>query len=149
MMIRATTVAAALALAACQGSTPSEPLAAPEARAPSPAAAVTDDVVVGVRGGATTLRAGQALAVALPSNGSTGYVWRLGAFDEAVLKRGVPFGVETSNPKPDGMVGVPGETQWRFVAGARGSTTLEFAYGRPWETGAEPAETARFTVTVE
>ncbi len=144
MMIRATTVAAALALAACQGATPS----APESRGPSPAAAATDDVVVGVRGGATTLRAGQTLTIALPSNSSTGYAWQVGAFDEAVLKRGVPFGVETSNPKPDGMVGVPGETQWRFVAGAPGSTTLEFAYGRPWETGAAPAETARFTITV-
>ena len=145
-MIKSAALAATtLALAACQGSAPAEPMAAPEAASPATAAG---GVVVGVRGGATVLRPGQTLSIALPSNGSTGYAWRVGAFDEAVLKRATPFGEEVTNARPAGMVGVPGETQWRFDAGSPGTTTLEFAYGRPWETGVAPAETARFTVTV-
>ena len=146
MIHTAALAAATLALAACQGSAPAEPMAAPEAASPETAAG---GVVVGVRGGATVLRQGQTLSIALPSNGSTGYAWRVGAFDEAVLKRGAPFGQEITKPHPDGMVGVPGETQWRFEAATAGHTTLEFAYGRPWETGVAPAETARFTVTVQ
>ena len=106
-------------------------------------------MVAGVRDGSTLLRPGQTLSISLPSNSSTGYAWQVGTFDEEVLKRAAPSGVEVTNPRPAGMVGVPGETQWRFEAVSPGAITLEFAYTRPWETGAAPAETARFTITVQ
>jgi inhibitor of cysteine peptidase len=107
-----------------------------------------EGIVVGVRDGETRLRSGQTLAIALPSNGSTGYAWRLAEFDSAILARGEPFGNEVTNAHPVGTVGVPGETRWQFRATARGQTTLVFAYARPWEAGTRPAETARYTVTV-
>lgn len=114
----------------------------------TPVSQPASGIVAGVRDGETALRTGQTLSVALPSNGSTGYVWRLAGFDEKVLGRGEPFGAEVTRAHPEGMVGVPGETRWQFRAVARGRTTLVFTYSRPWETNARPAETARYEVTV-
>ena len=104
--------------------------------------------LVGIANGSAALRPGQRLSVALPSNGSTGYVWSLAGFDPAVLKRGAPFGEEATDPHAAGMVGVGGQTHWWFEAAAPGTTTLVFTYGRPWEKDAAPAETARYTITV-
>ena len=104
--------------------------------------------LVGIANGSATLRPGQSLSVALPSNGTTGYVWQLADFDAAVLKRGEPFGQEITDPHAAGTVGVGGQTHWRFEAAAPGTTTLVFTYGRPWEKDAAPAETARYTITV-
>ena len=92
-------------------------------------------IIEGQRGGNTVLHPGQTLSIALPSNASTGYGWSLAAFDGGVLTRGAPFGQEVTDPHPAGMVGVPGRTQWNFVAAAPGTTTLRFAYARPWGKG--------------
>lgn len=134
MMRTAGVAAVLLGLAACQstGATPS----------------VAEDAVVAVRDEQTMLRPGQALAIALPSNGSTGYSWSLADFDETLLMRAEPFGQEVTDAHPAGMVGVPGQTHWRLVALAPGQTTLVFSYGRPWEASAPAAETARFAITV-
>lgn len=128
-----------LCLTACQGAV------APGG--PRPDAQVAG-AVEAVRDGVTELRPGQSLRIALPSNSSTGYSWSVGAFDEAVLTRSQPFGQQATDAHPAGMVGVGGQTHWRFVAAAPGETTLTFGYGRPWEKDTAPTETARFTIRV-
>lgn len=127
--------ACALSLAACETS--------------SDARAAPSDVVVGVRDGITVLKPGQSLTIALPSNGSTGYSWSLGAYDEAVLKPGQPFRESRTDPHPAGMVGVGGQTHWTFTAGRPGETVLTFSYARAWERDTPPAETARYQIKVE
>jgi inhibitor of cysteine peptidase len=138
-MTRAALLTAALfGLAACQ----------------SPGAALTEgaqtagETVVAVRDGETVLSPGQTLSIALPGNSSTGYAWTVGDFNEAVLSRGEPFGQHVTDAHPAGMVGVPGQTQYRFVAKTPGQTTVVFKYGRSWEPDAAPADTARYTITV-
>lgn len=135
-------VLAGLCLTGCQAATASS------TTADALTTASTTASVEAVRDGATSLRPGQALSVALPSNGSTGYSWSVAAFDEAVLSRSEPFGEQRTDPHPAGMVGVGGQTHWRFVAAAPGETTLTFAYGRPWEKDAAPAETAHYRIIV-
>lgn len=133
-------VIASLCLTACQ--TPNAPSAAV-----SDTTAMTGSVEA-VRDGVTRLRPGQSLSVALSSNGSTGFSWSVAPFDEAVLTRSEPFGQERTETHPAGMVGVGGQTHWRFTASAPGETTLTFAYGRPWEKNAAPAQTAHYTIIV-
>lgn len=137
-------VFAGLCLIACQGPVAPSTALSEETAIARPEAGTVE----AVRDGATTLRPGQSLSVALPSNGSTGYFWSVAPFDETVLARGEPFGQERTDPHPAGMVGVGGQTHWRFTAAAPGETTLIFAYGGPWEKGTPPAETARYTITV-
>ncbi len=110
--------------------------------------AVSLGEVVGVRDGQVELAVGQTLAIALPSNATTGYAWRVSREEAGVLVPGTPFGDEITDPHAPGMVGVGGMTQWRFVAARPGSATLSFAYGRPWERDAPPAETATYRVRV-
>lgn len=107
------------------------------------------DAVIAVENAETVLRPGQRLWISQPSNGSTGYAWRIKAFDENILKPGTPFGQET-RPTPSGppVVGAPGETQWLFIAGTPGTVSLELTYGRPWEAAAAPARVARYSVIV-
>jgi inhibitor of cysteine peptidase len=125
----------ALSLAACQTA--------------SDAGSTGHDTVTGVRDGVTVLRPGQSLSIALPSNSSTGYSWSLGAYDEAVLRPGQPFGESRTDPHPAGMVGVGGQTHWIFTAAAPGETVLNFSYGRSWERDTPPAQAARYTVRVQ
>lgn len=128
-----------LGLTACQSTS-----------AASPASDAGSGAVVlsGVANGSATLRPGQSLSVALPSNGSTGYTWQLAEYDGAVLKPGVPFGEQVTAPHPAGIVGVGGETHWSFEGAALGATTLVFTYSRPWDKTTPAAETARYTITV-
>ena len=132
-------VAAMMGLAACQSAAG----AAPVVQTGSDAVTLS-----GIATGSATVQSGQSLSVTLPSNGSTGYAWQLAEYDAAVLKQGVPFGEQVSDPHPAGMVGVGGQTHWRFEAAAAGTTTLVFTYSQPWNKTAPPAETARYTITV-
>lgn len=129
-------ILATLTLAACQTSS-----ASPDTEAQAAA-------VEAVRDGVTTLAPGQALSVSLPSNGTTGYSWSVAAFNEGVLTRGEPFGQERTDAHPAGMVGVGGQTHWRFIAAAPGETSLTFTYARPWEKDTPPVQTAHYTVRV-
>lgn len=133
--------AALVSLSACQAGAP-QPAAAPAAEA-APAGKVE-----GVRGGETALAVGQSLRISLPSNATTGYRWTLADTADGVLTPGAPFGQEITRPLEPGMVGVGGNTVWVFEAARPGTQTLTFAYGRPWETDAAPAETATYTITV-
>jgi len=103
--------------------------------------------VDGIRGGVTTLRAGQTLSIALPANPTTGYSWSLAGFDEGVLRRAMPFDAHVTDSHAPGMVGVGGVTRWTFEAAAPGETTLTLSYGRPWAKDASD-ETAIYRVVV-
>jgi len=136
--LSALAVAAALGLFACyagSGETPAMPgSVAAEAR--------------GVRDGTTTLTVGQTLAIALPSNATTGYRWQVADTYGDVLAPGAPFGEEVVDAHAPGVVGVGGATSWRFRAMRPGVVILTFAYGRSWERDTPPAETATYTITV-
>lgn len=111
-------------------------------------ATAVGEPIAGVRNGETVLRPGQTLSIILPSNSSTGFAWTVAPFDEAVVTRAQPFGEHVTKPHPDGMVGVPGDTHYRFIASAPGQTTIVFKYGQAWNPNAEPADTATYRIKV-
>lgn len=123
--------------------------AVPAEDTPSPASgeAVVGEVQ-GVRDGRTTLAVGQTLLISLPSNATTGYAWTLSGSTNEVLRPGTPFGEEATDPHEPGMVGVGGNTSWRFQAAQPGMVHLSFAYRRAWEANTRPAETATYTIVV-
>lgn len=131
-------IVAGLGLTACHAG----PVETPD----TPLAGTSD--VKGARDGATTLAVGETLLIELPSNATTGYAWAISDAKTEVLSPGSPFGQEITDPHEPGMVGVGGTTAWRFRAVRRGTATLTFTYGRPWETTAPAAETATYTITV-
>jgi inhibitor of cysteine peptidase len=107
----------------------------------------SQDVKIGGEsdGGEVQLKTGQALAVTLESNPTTGYSWQVAQTDEALLKpEGDPFYQPDNHD--NNVVGAGGKETLRFTAVAPGQVILKLAYQRPWEEGVEPAQT--FTVTV-
>jgi inhibitor of cysteine peptidase len=90
--------------------------------------------------------AGQQFVVALQSNASTGYSWRMAAEPDP---RTVQLVDHSYLPPPEGSgVGAPGAERWVFRGVAPGQATIQLEYVRPWETGVPPAQTAVFTVRV-
>ena len=76
---------------------------------------------------------GQAFAIALASNPTTGYTWEA-EVDERVLER---LGKEF---EPHGQgVGAGGQEVLRFRALQEGETGITIEYRRPWETKAHEA----------
>ena len=72
---------------------------------------------------------GVTIEVALPSNPSTGYAWRLVAGDGRVLH----LVSHRYEPPKRARPGAGGREVWRFVARARGSVALVLGYLRPWQ----------------
>lgn len=131
-----------LALAACNA-------AETTTRPAEPAATATPVAdIEGVRNGETVLTVGQTLHIALPSNATTGYQWSVAGVEGSPLTPIEPTGQEATDPHPAGMVGVGGQTHWRFTAERAGSATLTFAYARAWERNTPPAETATYRIVV-
>lgn len=84
------------------------------------------------------LPVGSGFAVVLTGNPSTGYLWEVTPFPEALLKQtGYIF---DPHPAPATMVGVGGRFTFRFQAVGPGVTRLEFRYRRPWEKDVPPAK---------
>jgi inhibitor of cysteine peptidase len=114
-----------------------------------PAATATSDAdIEGVPDGETVLTVGRTLHIALPSNATTGYQWSVSGVEGSILTPVEPTGQEATDPHPEGMVGVGGQTHWRFKAERAGSATLTFAYARAWERNTPPAETATYRIVV-
>jgi predicted secreted protein len=92
-------------------------------------------------GTTVTVAVDDRIDVALPGNPTTGYTWTIAAIDDAVLvSRGEPaFRADST------LVGSGGTMTLTFDAVGAGTTTVELAYRRPFETA--PAEDT-FTVTV-
>ncbi len=107
------------------------------------ASPVDEPVIVGTDGNgqSRTLSVGQELAVALPDNPSSGYVWQLSPIDQGVLhQEGTPQ-FRSNNPMP----GAAGTSVWTFTAAGRGHTTLRLISVR---AGSAPAQTFTENITV-
>jgi inhibitor of cysteine peptidase len=99
------------------------------------------------------VEAGVDFAIALVSNPSTGYSWRLAKpLDEDVIalvsSEFEKKSVESEGGEEGEIVGAPGEELWTFTAVAEGEAEIELEYVRPWETDKAPEETATFKVKV-
>jgi len=89
----------------------------------------------------------QTVIVTLEANVTTGYRWEAVPGYAPVLT-GLPTPDYSPRPTETPMVGAPGDMTFRFRAENTGTTTLEFAYRRPFEPDAAPAKTIRYDVTV-
>ena len=87
---------------------------------------------------------GRDIVIALESNPTTGYTWRVaGRIDQAIV------GLISSDyePSPSPVLGAGGRQRWTFRVVGRGTTTLRFDYARPWEL-TSPVNSTTFTVVV-
>jgi inhibitor of cysteine peptidase len=90
------------------------------------------------------VNAGETFEIRLPSNRSTGYLWRI---EEGGLDSGALRLTRTDYVQQAGAPGAAGNQVWEFQAHTRGKTQLVFAYLKPWENG-PPAKRQRFTINV-
>lgn len=96
-------------------------------------------------GGKLMVFQGDTVEVRLRSTPGTGYSWKVLHTDSAVLaQKGAPVFV----PPPKEIPGAEGHLVFDFLASAPGRSTLQLAYGRPWEKDAAPARTFNVEVTV-
>ena len=133
-------VAAALALAAgCS----QNPVADTWNRAP-----IVRNTDASIDGRSEAVKRGDTLAVHLDANPTTGYRWELARLAGAsVVQIGLPdYQPETAAGVP--RVGAPGHTTFRFRALQSGTSSIELAYRRPWESGVAAAKTVRFEIAV-
>lgn len=80
------------------------------------------------------LALGGILEIALESNPTTGYSWRVMASDEAILKQ---MGDPTFTPQSN-LMGAPGVEVWKFQAVGAGKVTLKLGYKRWWDNAMQP-----------
>jgi len=91
-----------------------------------------------------TVDAGEDFFVALPSNQTTGYTWSQSVGDGKILAY---EGNVYQNPS-NGMMGAGGQQIFIFHANRTGTSTIVFAYARPFEQNVPPSKTTTFNVTV-
>lgn len=84
-------------------------------------------------------------AVRLSGNEGTGYSWTLAKEPDSKLLTKVWEDTYVDDLKP----GAENLQVFKFKALAEGSTSLEFQYTRPWETGEPPEKTRTVTVTIK
>ena len=87
---------------------------------------------------------GQRFVLALPANPSTGYSWKAVVANPTVVQ---PMGSKQVNP-PGAQPGAGGTQRLSFKALAKGTTTLDLLYDRPFAQGSPGAKDVTFTVTV-
>ena len=83
--------------------------------------------------------------VQLDSNPTTGYQWQLARHDAKFVQM---VGTPQFTPKSV-RIGGSGVETFTFKALAKGKTTLDFEYLRPWEKGVAPAKTYSITVQIK
>ena len=88
---------------------------------------------------------GNTFTVALDANMSTGYNWTQTTKDTNVVAYVDIAYVATSSSTQ--VVGGSGTVTFTFKAIGKGTTTISFAYARPWEK-VPPSQTRTITVTV-
>jgi predicted secreted protein len=95
------------------------------------------------------LSQGQALAVRLDANITTGYSWEITqATGPALQQQGEPqYQQDDAGQTP--RVGAGGTQIFRFKAAAAGQTTLQLSYRRPWEKDVTPIKTFTLQVVVK
>lgn len=94
-------------------------------------------------GSLAELKVGQALAISLESNPSTGFRWEVNDLDEGKLQQ---VGEAEFEARSD-LVGASGVETFRFKAAGVGETTLKLVYRRAWEDK-PPLETFSCKVVV-
>ena len=83
---------------------------------------------------------GESFALRLPSNPTTGYSWVLVNNDELKSSNVLAFlsenagGEYESKPHRSGMVGLGGNSYFKFQGVNGGKSSIQFDYKRPWET---------------
>ena len=90
------------------------------------------------------VKTGDDFFIALPSNATTGYAWKAKIADGNVLSS---EGNVYQNPSSS-AAGAGGQQLFVFHANASGTTSIAFAYARPWEKNVAPAKSVSYTVTV-
>jgi inhibitor of cysteine peptidase len=91
-----------------------------------------------------SVKTGQRFVLALPANPSTGYSWKAIIANPTVVR---PTGSQQVNP-PSAPPGAGGTQRLGFKAVAKGTTTLDLLYDRPFAQGSPGAKDVTFTVTV-
>jgi inhibitor of cysteine peptidase len=91
-----------------------------------------------------SVKTGQRFVLALPANPSTGYSWKAVVANPTVVQ---PAGSKQVNP-PNAPPGAGGTQRLGFKALAKGTTTLDLLYDRPFAQGSPGAKDVTFTVTV-
>lgn len=92
-----------------------------------------------------TVQAGEDFFVALPSNPTTGYTWSQTILDGKVLA----YEGNVFQPPSSAAIGAGGQQLFIFHANRSGSTSIVFAYARPFETNVAPAKTLTYSVAVQ
>lgn len=90
------------------------------------------------------VKSGDDFFIALPSNATTGYSWKAHIADAKLI---TSEGNVYQNPTSS-AVGAGGQQLFIFHASGSGTTSIAFAYARPWEKNVAPAKSVSFTVTV-
>jgi len=91
------------------------------------------------------VQAGDEFAIALDSNPSTGFRWRMTLPKDQEF---VTFLGSSHIVSEEVMPGVPGKEVYKFKAVAPGETKADFVYERPWEPKAAPTRKI-FTILVQ
>ncbi len=87
----------------------------------------------------------QVFAVVLEANPTTGYSWSISTQPDA----SVAVALDSQMlPPASSLLGAPGRECFRFQSTGAGQTSMGFAYARPFEPNAPPAQTAEVQVTV-
>jgi len=88
---------------------------------------------------------GKTFTIALDANATSGYNWSQTTKDTNVVAYvDIAYIAAASGPQ---VVGGSGTVTFTFKAVGKGTTTISFAYARPWES-VPPAQTRTITVTV-
>ncbi len=94
---------------------------------------------------AVTVQAGDDFFIALASNPTTGYTWTQSIVDGKVLA----YEGNVYQAPSSGLIGAGGQQIFIYHANRSGSTTISFAYARPFQPNAPPAKSLTFGVTVQ
>lgn len=90
---------------------------------------------------------GETVAIELPANPSTGYIWTYELSEKDILKED-SSGYIPAPGKDDG-VGRGGKQVWIFRAINPGSVAITFTYQRPWEAGATSSDSVTYFYAVD
>jgi predicted secreted protein len=128
---------AVVALAACSSMTVENPFTA------APTSLRFDEASSGTP---IVLARGQTMAMILEANVTTGYRWEVTpGFAPTLSQIGTADYTARATPP---VVGAPGDMTFRFRADVPGTTSLTFAYRRPFEPSVPPAKSVRYDITV-
>lgn len=95
--------------------------------------------------GPIALEVGERATIELEANPTTGFQWAFAAEPDDAVVRVIS---DTYVAPATAAVGTGGQQTIVIEGVAAGSTTIELAYGRPWEADVAPAKSTSFAVTV-